>query len=95
MQAQSIQEHRLGIAGFCWKTILILIAMEKRCAPLPISAQFLRACTTVGWPENPDDIAGIVAKYLLRNDEVLVLNKLRSEFGKNPTTGASAGMLNP
>jgi hypothetical protein len=95
MLPQFHEGQRLGIAGFCWKTILILVAMEKRCAPVPISPRFLRACTDIGWPEDPDEIAGIVAKYLLRNDEVLVLNRLRSEIGKNASTGASAGMLNP
>ena len=69
--------QRLEIAGVCWKTILILMAMEKRRAPLPISPRFLRVCTAIGWPENPDEITGVVTRYLLRSDEEIVLRELR------------------
>lgn len=88
-------DQRLGIAGFCWKTILILTAMQKRRAPLPISPRFLKACTAIGWPENPDDIPDVVTRYLLRSDEEIVLSELRGPRAKNRVWGASAGMLNP
>lgn len=80
---------------FCWQTLLILLAMEKRCAPLPISARFLRACSERGWPENPGEIAAVVGRYLLRDDEGLVLSQLYAETDSNPATGALSGEPEP
>lgn len=81
------QEQSQEAARFCWRTMLILVAMEKRRAPLPISWRFLKACSSSGWPENPDDIAGVVERYLLRSDESLVLNKLRTGIGREMAKG--------
>ena len=93
MLRQSKQDQLQKVAGFCWQTLLILMAMEKRRAPLPISPRFLRACTGIGWPENPDDIAAIVERYLLRNDEFLVLRELRTGTGRETASRASVGIL--
>jgi len=82
MLCQGNQDQSQGAARFCWQTFLILLAMEKRRAPLPISPQFLRACSNSGWPENPDDIAAVVERYLLRSDESLVLSKLQTGIAR-------------
>ena len=79
------------IDGFCWKTILILLAMEKRRAPLPISPRFLKACTAVGWPDNADQIAGVVSRYLLRNDEEIVLDRLLDGIERSAPLATATG----
>lgn len=57
--------------------VVALLAMKSGRAPLPVSANFLRAMVRSGFPNDVDEMTNFARRYLFLRDEWMLLAELK------------------